>query len=367
MSLIIKIKNVMKQTIKTTMMCLLTIGAMLFMPACEKETEPEPKEIQKPYTYDEVYYENLRAFKQSVHPITFVWFSDYNKSLSLANRFLGLPDSVDIISLWGGIPSQEVNPLAYEEMRFVQRVKGMKLVCPTIIRIEDAVAYKDEEFYALFKESYDASTGTAEERLEKRHRALEMYADYLLEPVWNNDIDGLDLDYEPNNGSYTDRLSGDNMTYFVEYIGSKIGPQSDHPEKLLIIDFFTTYPPAATEPYTNYFVRQAYTQGFTEHNATRLQSYYASAAAWCPTWKFIVTENIGDHWRTGGSPFTEADGNTLASDGERLYSLEGMARWNPTQGRKGGFGAFFCQRDYNSDPPYKYLRRGIQAQNPAVQ
>jgi hypothetical protein len=80
----------------------------------------------------------------------------------------------------------------------------------------------------------------------------------------------------------------------------------------------------------------------------------------------VVTENIGDYWRTGGSPFTEADGNTLTPEGDRLYSLEGMARWNPTEGKKGGFGAFYVQRDYNSNPPYKYLRRAIQAQNPAV-
>ncbi|MDR2362681.1 MAG: glycoside hydrolase family 18 [Prevotellaceae bacterium] len=350
----------MNKKVKTTLMCILTIGAMVFMPACD--VEPEPQEIQKPYTYDEAYYENLRLYKQSVHPIAFVWFSDYNRATSLANRFFGLPDSVDIVSLWGGIPSPENNTVAYEEMRFVQKVKGMKLVVPTIIRIEDAVAYKDEEFHKLFKESYDTSMGTDEERQEKRNRALEMYADYLLEPIWENDLDGVDLDYEPEG----DRLSGTNMSYFVEYLGSKIGPMSDHPEKLLIIDFYGNYPPASTGPYANYFVRQAYTQGFTEHNATRLQTYYNSAASFCPTWKFIVTENIGDHWRTGGSPFTEADGNTLASDGERLYSLEGMARWNPTQGRKGGFGAFFCQRDYSSNPPYKYLRRGIQAQNPAV-
>jgi hypothetical protein len=344
---------------KTKVLYILFLFAAYFITNCDKE--PEALEIQKPYTYDEVYFENLRAFKQTNHPITFVWFADYNKSNSLANRFNGLPDSIDIISLWGGIPSVEVNLLAYEEMRFAQKVKGMKLVCPTIVRIEDAVAYKNHEFYILFKESYDTSIGTAEERTEKRNRAIEMYADYLLEPMWENDLDGLDLDYEPEG----DRLSGANFTYFVEYLGSKIGPQSPHPEKLLIVDFYSNYPTAATEPYVNYFIRQAYTQGFTEHNATRLQGYYNSIS-WAPTTKFIVTENIGDHWRTGGSPFTEADGNTLAPDGERLYSLEGMARWNPTQGKKGGFGSFYCQRDYNSDPPYKYLRRGIQAQNPAV-
>ncbi|MNR09523.1 hypothetical protein D3C85_1257280 [compost metagenome] len=88
--------------------------------------------------------------------------------------------------------------------------------------------------------------------------------------------------------------------------------------------------------------------------------------AWCPVNKFIVTENIGDNWQNGGVAFTEADGNRLTKEGKQLYSLEGMARWNPVEGKKAGFGAFYMQRDYNLDPPYKNFRRSIQAANPAV-
>ncbi|MGV8094736.1 MAG: glycoside hydrolase family 18 [Mangrovibacterium sp.] len=338
----------------------LLLFAASLISGCDTDTEAE--DILLLYTYDEQYFKDLRAYKESDHSIAYVWFADYNKSTSLANRFAGLPDSVDICSLWGGIPSPDVNPLAYEEMRFVQNVKGMKLVIPTIVRIEDEVHYGEEEFYRLFQESYVVQEGeTEEQRLEKRHQAIEMYADHLLKEIWDHDLDGLDLDYEPEG----DRLSGANFTYFVQYLGGIIGPQSENPDKLLIVDFYSNYPNAETESYVNYFVRQAYTQGFTEHSAARLQSYY-NGLNWCPPHKFVVTENIGDHWRTGGSPFTEADGNTLTPEGERLYSLEGMARWNPTQGKKGGFGAFYVQRDYNSTPPYKYLRRAIQAQNPAV-
>lgn len=325
---------------------ILGLGA-LTLNSCD--TDPEALEIQKPFTYSEKYYEDLRAYKETDHQIAFVWFSDYNKATSMANRFMGLPDSVDICSLWGGIPSPEGNPLAYDEMKFVQRVKGMKLVIPTIVRIEDKVAYGDQDFYKLFQESYQ------NEDVAKREQAIKLYADYLLKPMWEHGLDGLDLDYEPEG----DRLSGENFTYFVEYLGEIIGPKSKNPDKLLIVDFYGHYPDSETEPFVSYFVRQAYATG----NASGLQSMYRD---WIPTRKFIVTENIGDHWQTGGVPFTDADGNTLGIDGNRLYSLEGMARWNPTQGLKGGFGAFFAQRDYSSTPPYKYLRRGIQAQNPAV-
>ncbi|MDD4193154.1 MAG: glycoside hydrolase family 18, partial [Mangrovibacterium sp.] len=176
------------------------------------------------------------------------------------------------------------------------------------------------------------------------------------------DIDGVDLDYEPEG----DWMQGENFTKLVQYIGQYFGPQGSYPDKLLIVDFYSQYPPAETEPYVNYYIRQAYTQGFTEHSAARLQSYYNSIT-WAAPEKFIVTENFGSWYENGGSPFTEADGNTLTTDGSRMYSLEGMARWNPVQGKKAGFGAFYVDRDYYSKAgPYYNMRRCIQIANPAV-
>lgn len=67
---------------------------------CETDTEAE--DILLPYTYDEKYYEDLRAYKESDHAIAYVWFADYNKSTSLANRFAGLPDSVDTAAFGAG-------------------------------------------------------------------------------------------------------------------------------------------------------------------------------------------------------------------------------------------------------------------------
>lgn len=302
-------------------------------------TDVENLEIQTPYTYSDQYYENLRAYKASDHQLSFMWFSDYTASHSLGIRFMGLPDSLDICSLWGGIPKPDTNPLVYEEMRFCQKVKGMKMTMVTFPSIGGnpwLEEYPEEEW-------------------------IQVYGDSLLSTVYLNDLDGMDLDYE----IHGDWMHGDNFVKLIEYLGQYIGPKGKDPSKLLIVDFCADYPPSGTEPYVNYFVRQAYTQGFTEHNASRLQDYY-NYISWTAPEKFIVTENIGDHWQNGGSPFTEADGNQYKENGERLYSLEGMARWNPIQGKKAGFGAFYGQRDYNSNPPYKHFRDAIQAQNPAV-
>lgn len=299
--------------------------------SCDTDTEAEM--IQKPYTYSELYYQNLRDYKSSDHSIAWGWFADYSQSHSLALRFLGLPDSLDVCSLWGGLPQDDA---VWEELRFVQKVKGTKMVCPTIIRIEDKVAYGDQEFYQLFQDSYDSLKGTEEDRLVMRHKALEMYADYLMDPIFKNELDGIDLDYEPEG----DRLSGDNMIYFCRYIGAKIGPLSENKDKLFCIDFYRSYPPNECVQYANYLVNQTY-----GGSPGILGSF--------PVEKCVYTENVGDNWQ--------------ASEAGKLLTY---ARWQPASGRKGGFGAFYMHRDYNiakdNQYPYKRFREGIQIQNPAI-
>ncbi len=302
---------------------------------CKKETI----DLQKPYEYSDEYYANLRAYKKSKHQICFGWYADYSQTFSYGMHFMGLPDSIDIISLWGGIPDKEKEPKTYEEMRFVQKVKGMKLVMPIIVQVE----------------------GSGHEATEEGAKA---YADELIDMVFDNDLDGLDIDWEPVSGTYLNNAS--NFAKMVEHCSKRLGPQSGS-GKMLIVDYYNHTLPNNIEPYLDYVVNQAYTQGTTSNSGANLQTRYNRVAAWCPPEKFIVTENIGDWWQNGGSPFTEANGNTISPfDGLRMYSLEGMARWQPTQGQKAGFGAFYFVRDYNSNPPYKYMRRAIQAANPAV-
>lgn len=321
----------MKLNLRTAGLAFIAVltGAMV---SC---TDIENKEIQSPYTYSEQYYENLRAYKASDHQISFMWFADYTSSHSLGIRFAGLPDSLDICSLWGGVPSKETMPLVYEEMRFIQKVKGTKMTYVTF----PGVSHLD---WVMCHE-------TPEER-------IQVYGDSLLRIVYNNDLDGMDLDYE----IHGDWMHGANFVKLIEYLGQYIGPKGKDPSKLLIVD---GWPIDGGYEYLSYFIPQAYSCT----GAFDLQRRYNEVAAYgLPPERYIVTENIGDYYANGGVGFTEANGNTTSALGGTLYSLEGMARWNPTQGKKGGFGSFFGQRDYNSNPPYKYFRLGIQLQNPAV-
>jgi hypothetical protein len=126
---------------------------------------------------------------------------------------------------------------------------------------------------------------------------------------------------------------------------------------LLIIDF-DQVPPVETGEYANYFIQQAYSQGTGGvQNATNLQSYYNAVQAAVPPGKFIVTENFGDFSANGGTPFTEANGNTL-TNGTQMYSLEGMTDGIRHKEKKAGFGAFYFDRDYYSQPAFLITMSG---------
>ncbi len=323
------------------------------------DTEPEALEIQKLKTYDDQYYENLRAYKKSEHCLSFGWYAayaplegvtGYKDPASWGERIAGIPDSLDICSLWMGIPSNDpasssYAPVAYADMIFARKMKGTRFVAPSIVRMNKTITLKDGTQYDLTQHHDD--------------EGIAIYGQYLVDQVLDADIDGVDLDYEPEG----DWMQGDNFVKLVEYIGQYFGPKGKHPEKLLCVDFYNQAPPSGTESFVNYYIRQSYSAS----SATTLQSQY-NAINWAPPSKFIVTETFGDNYANGGVAFTEVDGNTLTKDGKRMYSLEGMARWNPTQGKKAGFGAFYFDRDYFSSTgiPYYNIRRCIQIANPAI-
>ena len=308
------------------------------------DTDVENATVVAPTTYGPQYYKNLRDYKKSDHSIAWGWFADYTQSTSLATRFLGLPDSLDICSLWGGIPSDDSThvdthylPEVYREMKYVQEVKGTRLVVPTFIRIRTRPEFYD----SIWVKQNDPQA------------AMRAYAQDLLRPIFENGLDGIDMDYEPEG----DPLSGGNLDYFVEYVGQFVGPMASpdstftypdgftikgNPNMLLCIDYYGSAPSGNTNKFTNWYVNQTYggSPGRVPFSG-------------CPTEKVVYTENVGDNWKA-------------AECGQLLN----YARYQPSTGRKGGFGAFFMHRDYINTgygcSNYANMRHGIQIQNPAI-
>ena len=205
----------------------LIVGMGGLMVSCDTDIESES--IQHPYTYSDLYYQNLRDFKASDHEISFGWFAQYGAQNSMGVRFMGLPDSLDICSMWGGIPAKE-NTDIWEEIRFVQKVKGTKMLAVAITRIDAET--DDHDFKKAYNEAKAMPAG--EERTAALNRSFEMYAEYFLDQVFLNDLDGFDADYEPEG----DFLSGTNFEYFYKHMAKYMGPNPDitKEERLKLIE-----------------------------------------------------------------------------------------------------------------------------------
>ncbi|MCI5815012.1 MAG: glycoside hydrolase family 18 [Bacteroidales bacterium] len=308
----------------------MTLGALT---SCD--TDEEALEIQGLTTYDEQYFANLRAFKASDHEISYAYYADwapiegasgYKDPASWGERIKGLPDSLDIVNLWMGIPTPESHPIAYEDMVYAQQKLGTRFVFHAdASNYNHQFWYRDENFNVDQSRVIDLSSDRSEE-------ALRAYARWAVDTVVKCGIDGVDFDYEG--------WSGDPMYIVADECNKYFGPDGQWPEKLFIIDYFGSNPPASCEPYCDYLVSQAYSQQV---------GFRVGAPSGWPDEKMIYCESFGQ----------KPEGGVIWD----------YAAWEPATGHKGGCGAYYLERNYyhaSNGVPYQAMREAIQIMNPAL-
>lgn len=303
------------------------------------DTDTEALDIQKLTTYDDQYYQNLRAFKNSDHEISYVYYADwapvegatgYKDPASWGERLVGLPDSLDICNLWMGIPTPESHPVAYKDMIECQQKKGTRFVYHA-----DASNYNHYFWYR------DSALNIRKDSIVKVERgdeaSIRAYARWVVDTVRTCGLDGVDYDYEG--------WSSRDMAIAVDETNKYFGVNGAWPEKLTIVDYFGGFPSGVNDDYVDYYVKQAYSgQG-------------AGVGAVGPDEKTVYCESFGQN--PGGG------------------QIENYAAWEPGNGKhKGGCGGFYVERNYNrvtnhidgttDNIPYSALRRAIQIMNPAI-
>lgn len=355
----------MKKYIRNIMMLGL-LGAAVT--ACEKWTEPEQKQIEHVGGYatmdnekSEEYYKELRAYKDQARnygrPVAFGWFSNWSPSGIMRKGYLSaVPDSMDIISMWSGVPGRfQLTEAQKRDKEFVQKVKGIKLLEVSLLShlgkgrtpesVYDGLAEKakeegwtDRQLSTAKKHARWDFWGFTSHDLSNRaelEAALSKFAKALCDSLVVNEMDGFDIDWEPGAG-FNDAdgtLPLHMFKHLVREMGKYIGPMSD-PEgkghKLLCIDGEISHL-GDLEEYVDYWIRQTY------------GSYapYVQGPNGDNPHKVIVTENFESRWADGG------------------YLLN-QARTMPREGYKGGVGAYRFDNDYNNEPDYKYMRQAIQ-------
>lgn len=369
----------MKSIFKTILFSAFAVASLT---ACSDATETEIKNPAD-LTHNnktEAYYEQLRAYKKTDHPVAFGWFGQWSgKGASLENSLAGLPDSVDMVSIWGNWnnPSEE----QLKDLRFVQEKKGTKaMICFLVLNIGDQLTPEQP------KEGPDSKLSWTEWRhktwgwgssLESKIEAAKKYATAICDIIDKYGYDGFDMDAEPHYTHY-----GVNHPYemwetdpkiikaFVETLAKRLGPASGT-DKLLVVDGEPNAIDAKYAKYFNYFILQTYSDGFNVHGFDFLQNRFNTQynhfqnelSAEEIAKKIIVCENYERFASTGGFFFN-------LPTKERVPSLKAFALWNPMLNgityRKGGVGTFHMEYEYNVDGKfYPSLRQAIQIMNPS--
>lgn len=343
---------------------LILSAALVAFSSCIKEEAKVVQKIPQPgdELFDEQYYENLRAWRETDHVLTYVYYAAWaplegystlaKEYTSMSDRLIGLPDSLDIVNLWMGVPSNnpadtvDYAPAAYADLQYCRKVKGMKFVAHA-----DASHY-NHTFTVDGKEWNLAS--------DRSDEAFAAYGQWWAERVIERELDGVDFDYEG--------WSSADLIKVIKKVGEYFGPQGADKSKLLIVDYFGGYPGSDVEPYVNYLVRQAYSQ--------QIGNSYGGLGrpGWLPAEKYIICEqwNQGSNRENGGyKPYRGYNGETLMTydaSGNRVQmaSLEAYARYC-SDGNGKGFGAYYIDSDYFFNMgPYYNLRRCIQIANPSI-
>ena len=222
-------------------------GSFLFA-QCSDWTDLENK-FEEPYnSHGEDYYEALRAYKKSDHPVTFGWYSGWTGvGDNMYNMLRGIPDSMDIVSLWGG--AFNLTPAQEEDLREVREVKGTRILyCQHIMDIGRSMTPAEvendhivngkqydsyEEAMAAYWGWYGNSGDTSPEGIET---AIRKYARVITDSINKYGYDGFDIDYEPNFG-YGGNISSypNRMHILLDELSKQFGPASGT-GRILMVD-----------------------------------------------------------------------------------------------------------------------------------
>ncbi|MEG1701098.1 MAG: glycoside hydrolase family 18 [Alistipes sp.] len=325
------------------------------------------------------YYAALRSYKSTKHSLSFGWYSGWgNASVSTANMLTGLPDSMDMVSLWDN--AMGLSQSKIEDLNYVQNVRGTKvLVCVFLQHV--GKSFTPEE-YNTDEKTREAFWGWVDGDEAAIKGSMDKYARAIMDTLTKYNYAGLDIDFEPHVDGVPGKL--DENTTYVEWmfdiLSKYLGPQSSS-GKLLVVDGEITNIPTRTCVYFNYLIAQAYSvSGGTPSPSagtdelsmdyrlgTVLNTFKGVQTEEELTNKFMVTENLESaiDALNGGYFWALRDGTKLKK--EVCPSLLGMARWQPINGfLKGGFGGYRFDAEGANTPAYKWMRRAIQAANPAL-
>lgn len=334
----------MKRTIKHIICGAALLAGALSGVSCSEWTENEKIAVKDPVFGESNpelyarYVAELRAWKQSEHQRTIVWFDNSNKQpASRGGFFSDVPDSVDVVALKaeGRLTKSELEQVA------ALHEKGTAVIaafdCTAVLAAEG-------------EEGVDAAT-----RLENAlaTRIAELEADAL---------DGLTLCYEPTDPVHATEQEQAAQLALDAVVGSALKELRErHPEYILIFEGTPQYCSdlEAVELCDYLVVRCLDAESVYDFG---MRARRMCGVAGLPTDRFV--------WLVSAVPpaSTDTTGYLLDESGASVRALGALAEWmlRPEEFGKAAVGIMDVQYDYyNSTMIYRYTKEAIETLNPS--
>ena len=349
--------------------------------ACSKWTEDErltfdnQKDLKRAIPFIELtsadqltpeqqkYYADLRAWKQTPHVRGFGWFGGWTAKGTDPQKYLRmLPDSVDIVSLWG--THGDLTEAQKADLKLFREVKGGKvLLCWIVQNLGDQLTPQGKsamDYWVTEKGGGNFLEG------------VKAYANAICDTIEKYDLDGFDLDYEPGYGhsgnmaTTTDWISETgnvNMYTFIKTLYDRLNPKG----RIVVMDGEPYYMNRETSKMVAYYIYQAYDESTTERALQKLQNggtYGYEESDYLDNWegKSFLTLEFQKYAKTGGFPrYTSSNPDVQKLDvGRQIMDYATMIM--PNGKRIAGIGTYHIELDMEGGN-YRFLRQALNAGN----
>lgn len=301
------------------------------------------------------YYAEIREYRKKPRVKGFGWFGNWTgKGDNPQNYLRALPDSVDFVSLWG--IRGNLTPEQKSDLKFFQDVKGGKaLLCWIVQDLGDQLTPKG--FTATEYWVEQQGKGSFEE-------GVKAYANAICDTIEKYNLDGFDIDYEPNYGhsgtlasrtTISDSTGNTHMHLFIKTLSERLRPAG----RMLVMDGEPHLLSAETSHLVDHYIYQAYWESSTAQVINKINKPHLE------DWerKTIITVEFEQGWRTGGVRYYRSVRPEINALTQGKQILDYASLDLPSGKRIGGIGTFHMEYDYPNDPPYKWLRMALNYGN----
>ena len=309
------------------------------------------------------YYSELRAWKQTPHVRGFGWFGGWTAKGTDPQKYLRmLPDSVDIVSLWG--THGNLTEAQKTDLKLFREVKGGKvLLCWIVQNLGDQLTPQGKnatDYWVTEKGGGDFLEG------------VKAYANAICDTIEKYDLDGFDLDYEPGYGhsgnmatttAWISETGHVNMYTFIKTLYDRLNPKG----RIVVMDGEPYYMDRATSKMVSYYIYQAYDEATTARALQKLENggtFGYDEEDYLDNWegKSFLTLEFQKYSKTGGFPrYTSSNPEIQKLDAGRQI-MDYATMLMPNGKRIAGIGTYHMELDTEGGS-YRFLRQALNAGN----